>query len=100
KITMRAAKHFAIAFLEGLASNRGLAASVKHGRVAIQRSEPLPQKNPSNLASVFAPFVPVLVQRTPQDCPLVIDIAGRNLTRMLLRMQGEMEQVSLYIDRV
>jgi len=89
------AMHFATTLFRSLASGKGLADSLKRGRISIQRNERLSSVSKASLT----PFIPVLLQRTRQDSLFTVDVSKREVRFLLLQLKQQLERVDHYINR-
>ena len=88
-----AAHGFASGFFRALAAGQGVAESLKWGRreiFEVQKSVQLPP---------FSPYIPVLLQQTQQDQLFTIDIKGRELRYLLLKLRQDIPPIFPYLKR-
>lgn len=86
KVPIRAATRLAEELLDLLSENVGLARALKKARAAMVQSD-------SDLP-VITRFIPVLIQRTSQDRPFVLDQDAQTLNRLHKFLAIRLEQIS------
>jgi len=94
EVPVEAAAAFARGFFQRLAGGAGLAESVWQGRVRVGLAC---DSNPALPA--FSPYIPVLLQRTPQDRLFTIDLTGRELRYLQLYLSQDIAATPLYLKR-
>lgn len=94
EVTVGAATRFAEGLFRALFSGKGTAEAVKRGRESIARGI-----NGDETQQRFAPFIPVLLQRTRQDKLFEINLSERELRGIVFKLKPSMESIPYMLDR-
>jgi len=94
-VPARAAEQFAAQLFRDLSNQKGLAESVKRGRLAIQKGEGFCDQPGGS----FTPFIPVVLQRTRQDNLFSIDTPAREVAYLLTLLRQRIERIDFYMER-
>lgn len=94
EVAVEAAAAFTRGFFRSLAGGAGLAESVSKGRAEVRWAC---ARNPALPA--FSPYIPVLLQKTLQDRPFIIDLTGREKRYVQIYLNQDIAAPPLYLKR-